>query len=240
MTALQARDRRETDRGYVGVADGGNSSSACVHRQRSPAQWSLDVNVAKQYGTQTEVAQQSRSRAHLWLSVWTEEVKGGQSSRTGAARQLVNAADNQMDGPICQGATVASCLATLLHLVMPQKEVGIYCNHVNSSFEYSLMNKFVILFSQLHNLSAKHLLLHFSARVTDLYVLIGLSWLKLAYSFVTAMHLGANLIPESTLTWLSWGGSFITELQHSESDHYHSGEGDGGRCRVLGGMRKCE
>lgn len=98
------------------------------------------------------------------------------------------------------------------------------------------MNKFVILFSQLHNLSAKHLLFHFSAGVTDLYVLIGLSWLKLAHSFVTAMHLGTNLIPESTLTWLSWGGSFITELRHSESDHYHSGEGDGGgRMQRVGG-----
>lgn len=128
MTALQARDRQETDRRYVGVADGGNSSSAGVHWQRSPAQRSLDVNVNNS----------TRSRAHLWLSVWTKEVKGGQSRRTGAARQLVNAADNQMDGPICQGATVASCLATLPHLDMPQKEVGIYCNHVNSLFEYSL------------------------------------------------------------------------------------------------------
>lgn len=63
------------------------------------------------------------NRAHRLLSDQTEQVKGGQSGRAGAARQLVNVVENQMDEPILQGATVLlSCLLThcKLHLDMPQ------------------------------------------------------------------------------------------------------------------------
>lgn len=33
-----------------------------------------------------------------------------------------------------------------------------------------------------------------------------------------------NLIPESTLTWLFWGSSFIIESRHGEPHHYCSGD----------------
>ncbi len=58
------------------------------------------------------------------------------------------------------------------------------------------MSKFEILFSHIHNLSAKHLSSQFSVKATDLYALfIGLGWLKPAHSFVTAACLRAESDP---------------------------------------------
>lgn len=76
------------------------------------------------------------SRAHLWLSDRTKEVKGGQNGRAGAGRQLVNAVDNQMDEPILQGATfLLFCLlphltAALGHVPECLYWLAIYCEHM--------------------------------------------------------------------------------------------------------------
>lgn len=54
------------------------------------------------------------NRAHLSLSDQTKEVNGGQSSRAGAGRQLVNAANNQMDETILKRSSKLPLLSLLL------------------------------------------------------------------------------------------------------------------------------
>lgn len=65
-----------------------------------------DVNAAKHSGRQTDPHTSQRAEHISGCQIRPEEVTGGQRGRAGAARQLVNAVDNQMDESIRLGAAV--------------------------------------------------------------------------------------------------------------------------------------
>lgn len=85
------------------------------------------------------------NRAHLFLSDQTMGVNGGQSGRVGAGRQLVSAADNQMDGPILQGSSIllllllTRCTTAVGHVLICSFWLHIHNKHENSSVRNSLM-----------------------------------------------------------------------------------------------------
>lgn len=194
----------EADRRYVGTVDWGNSSRVAYVRQPgSVAQQSSDVNAAKHSGRKTD--------AHT--SPWTEHISGCQIrprrlrevrvAEQEQPRQLVNAVDNQMDEPIRQGATVLlSCLLTHLNTALGRAPKCFnwfwFCcehtltAHLNIPWWANLKFYFLISVICLQSISASQI----SVSAADLYVLfIGLGWLKLAHSFVTAVRLGAESDP---------------------------------------------
>lgn len=101
-----ARDGQETDRSGAETADLQTADCRLSPHQPARADWgrrSADVNAAKRSGGGGQMRYAAPgTRGVSSCQSGPRRVDGGQSGGTGAARQPVNAADKQMDGPICR------------------------------------------------------------------------------------------------------------------------------------------
>lgn len=178
-----------------------------VRQPGSAARRFWDVNAAKHSGRQTDPHTSPPAEHISGCQIGPEEVTGGQRGRARAARQLVNAVDNQMDEPIHLGAAVLPSrfffffINPHYHCTWTCPKMLILVGHLPRAHV-----KFSI-FPRTPDLQAKHLGSPVSQSEPRIYMCClsgsaGSSW-HIHLSPLCVLE--QNLIPESTLTWLFLG-----------------------------------